>query len=184
MSVTFSSLILFLVLKMGNIPSSSGGNKNTTVAVVTGFLALSSAGFAIVAWMFYDRINRATNLDNLKDSFQNIEQLNSAIDSMRKEIEELKALKSVRRQTSGEFDDNSSRKSSKVVRFKNKLSVISTSDETEYQSAWYVIIKPLIISINQLFHIVYFCSRSGNDSSDEFFDFSENDLEELEDDTK
>ena len=122
---------------MGNIPISngaSGGKHTTTVAVATGFLALSSAGFAFVAWMFYDRVNRATRLDNLKESFYNIEQLNSAIDSLRKEIEELKAIKSLKRQSSGD-DDTTSRKSSKVVRFKNKLSVIS-SDETEYQSAW------------------------------------------------
>lgn len=143
---------------MGNVPitngAGSGGKHSTTVAVATGFLALSSAGFALIAWLFYDRVNRATRLDSLKESFYNIEQLNSAIDSLRKEIDELKAIKSLRRQSSVD-DDTASRKSSKVVRFKNKLSVIS-SDETEYQSAW-----------------------SGNDSSEEFFDFDENDLEEL-----
>jgi len=122
---------------MGNVPISnagSGGKHSTTVAVATGFLALSSAGFAFIAWLFYDRVNRATRLDSLKESFYNIEQLNSAIDSLRKEIDELKAIKSLKRQSSVD-DDTASRKSSKVVRFKNKLSVIS-SDETEYQSAW------------------------------------------------
>jgi hypothetical protein len=62
------------------------------VVIILGGLVTSSSILAV--WFFYDRINRATRFDNLKETNCNIEQLNSAIDILRKEIEELKAASS------------------------------------------------------------------------------------------
>ena len=65
-------------------------SKPVVFAIFTG--VISGSSFAVF-WYFYERINRATRLDNLRETNYNIEQLNTEIDVLRKEIEELKAVK-------------------------------------------------------------------------------------------
>lgn len=129
-------------------------SKPAIYAIAIGFVSFTSSFTAF--WFFY-RINRATRLDNLRETSYNLEQLNSAIDGLRKEIEELKAAKSLKLDSnSGTDDDFKSTKSFKVVRFKNSLSYISSSSEVdEYQSAW---------------------SDNETSSAEEFFDFPENEM--------
>jgi len=145
-----------LVTKMGN--SSSGiGNRNTFIAV-TGIVTITS-GAAGLAWLFYKRINRATHFDVLTDKFHRIEELHSAIDDLRREIDELKANKELSKKSCSSVDGAVSSKRGKSVRFKKSLSILSSSDTeiTEYQSAW----------------------SEAEDSADEFYDFSENDEESI-----
>jgi len=140
---------------MGN--SSSGmGNKNTVIAL-TGIVTLTS-GAVSLGWLFYKRINRATHFDVLTDKFHKIEELHSAIDDLRKEIDELKASKELSRKSCSSVDGTSSKRG-KLVRFKKSLSVLSSSDTeiTEYHSAW----------------------SEADDSDDEFFDFIENHEESI-----
>ena len=66
---------------------------HTCVAVAKGFLALCSFGFAYVGWMFDVRLSRETRLHRSKESFYTTEQLRDAIDFLRKEINELDAIK-------------------------------------------------------------------------------------------
>lgn len=143
---------------MGNVASA---NNRTLVVISVTSAITASAGLAAL-WFLYYRVGRATGLDSLKENFH-IEQLNSAIDALRKEIEELKTIKlytSHSKSVDGDFETISSR-SSKVVRFKKTLSYVSLASESEYQSAW---------SDNQ----------STTTSNEEFFDFPENDvIEEL-----
>ncbi|XP_046632221.1 regulator of microtubule dynamics protein 2-like [Daphnia pulicaria] len=122
------------------------------VVIILGGLVTSSSILAV--WFFYDRINRATRFDNLKETNCNIEQLNSAIDILRKEIEELKAASSKVDLNIEKDEDCKSKKSFKVVRFKNTLSYMSSTSDVEYQSAW----------------------SDNEGSTEEFFDFPENDL--------
>jgi hypothetical protein len=122
------------------------------VVIILGGLVTSSSILAV--WFFYDRINRATRFDNLKETNCNIEQLNSAIDILRKEIEELKAASSKVDLNNEKDEDCKSKKSFKVVRFKNTLSYMSSTSDVEYQSAW----------------------SDNEGSTEEFFDFPENDL--------
>ncbi len=122
------------------------------VFIILGGLVTSSS--ILVVWFFYDRINRATRFDNLKETNCNIEQLNSAIDILRKEIEELKAASSKVDLNNEKDEDCKSKKSFKVVRFKNTLSYMSSTSDVEYQSAW----------------------SDNEGSTEEFFDFPENDL--------
>lgn len=132
---------------MGN--TSSAQNKTVLVATVAGIVTLGSG--AISLWLLYDRLNRATRLDSLKENLYNIEQLHSAIDTLRREIEELKAAKLIKSQQSVE-EEIVSKKSAKVVRFSKTNSYLSSSD-TEYLSAW---------------------SENG-ESSDDFYDLPEDD---------
>ncbi|KAK4037826.1 putative Regulator of microtubule dynamics protein 2/sw [Daphnia magna] len=120
---------------------------------VFGILAgLISSSLAI--WLFYERISRATRLDSLKETNYNIAQLHSAIDSLRKEIEDLKATKSLKTDLNSEIDEDSkSKKSFKVVRFKKTLSYLSSTSDADYQSAW----------------------SDCEGQTEEFFDFPEND---------
>lgn len=137
---------------MGNV-ASSGSNKPLVIAAIASAIA-TSTGFAAL-WFIYYRLGRATGFDNLKENFHNIEQLHSAIDALRKEIEELKAIQLTGTQSSdGDFETISS-KSAKVVRFRKTLSYVSLGGESEYMSAW---------SDNQ-----------STTSNEEFFDFPEND---------
>ena len=122
-------------------------SKPVVFAIFTG--VISGSSFAVF-WYFYERINRATRLDNLRETNYNIEQLNTAIDVLRKEIEELKAVK-----LSKSDEDSTSKKSFKMVRFKNTLSYMSSASDTDYQSAW---------------------SDNETSSNEEFFDFPENEL--------
>lgn len=132
------------------------GNKisvdSKPIIVILSGLVTSSSVLAI--WFFYDRINRATRLDNLKETNCNVEQLNSAIDILRKEIEELKAASSKVYLNNENDEDCKSKKSFKVVRFKNTLSYMSSTSDVDYQSAW----------------------SENEGSTEEFFDFPENDL--------
>lgn len=127
-----------------------GNRAVTAILAVTGVLTVSS-GIAGLVWWFYQRLNRATRLDSLKDGFQNVEQLYTTIETLRRDIEELKASKSSLKSTyNGSEGGTTSSKRTKLVRFKKTASVVSL-DETEYQSVW----------------------SGTEDSSDEFFDFSE-----------
>ena len=132
------------------------GNKisvdSKPIIVIISGLVTSSSVLAI--WFFYDRISRATRLDNLKETNCNVEQLNSAIDILRKEIEELKAASSKVYLNNENDEDCKSKKSLKVVRFKNTLSYMSSTSDVDYQSAW----------------------SDNEGSTEEFFDFPENDL--------
>ncbi len=131
----------------------SVNSKPVVFAIFAGIISGSSlAAF----WYFYERINRATRLDNLRETNYNIEQLNTAIDTLRKEIEELKAVNSSKANLQNIIndEDTKSKKSIKMVRFKNTLSYLSSASDTDYQSAW---------SDNEA-------------SSEEFFDFPENEL--------
>lgn len=132
----------------------SVNSKPVVFAIFAGIISGSS--FAAF-WYIYERINRATRLDNLRETNYNIEQLNTAIDTLRKEIEELKAVKSSNKADLQNIiidEDTKSKKSIKMVRFKNTLSYLSSASDTDYQSAW---------SDNEA-------------SSEEFFDFPENEL--------
>ena len=129
---------------------------STSVLAVVGLITVSS-GVAGLVWWFYKRLNQATRMEALKDNFYNIEQLYSTIETLRRDIEELKAIKSVKDAS----QDNETEKSTsgrKTVRFKKTTSVLSSTD-TEYQSAW----------------------SGAEDSSEEFYDFSETD--DLQEDT-
>lgn len=129
-------------------------SKPAIYAIAVGFVSFTSSFAAF--WFFY-RVNRATRLDNLRETSYNVEQLSSAIEVLRKEIEELKAAKSSKLDSnSGIDEDFKSTKSCKVVRFKNSLSYLSSSsDVEEYQSAW---------------------SDNETLSAEEFFDFPENEI--------
>lgn len=129
-------------------------SKPAVLAITVGFLSFSSS---LAAFYFFYRINRATRLDNLRETNYNIEHLNTAIDILRKEIEELKAAKSLQvHSNNGTEEDTKSAKFQKVVRFKSSLSYLSSSsDALEYQSAW---------------------SDNEGSSVEEFFDFPENDI--------
>lgn len=129
-------------------------SKPVVFAIFTG--VISGSSFAVF-WYFYERINRATRLDNLRETNYNIEQLNTAIDVLRKEIEELKAVKSSKSDLNNGLsdEDSKSKKSFKMVRFKNTLSYMSSASDTDYQSAW---------------------SDNETSSNEEFFDFPENEL--------
>lgn len=121
------------------------------IVILSGLVTSSSV---LVIWFFFDRINRATRLDNLKETNCNVEQLNSAIDILRKEIEELKAASSKVYLSNENDEDYKSKKSFKVVRFKNTPSYMSSTSDVDYQSAW----------------------SDNEGSNEEFFDFPENDL--------
>ena len=138
---------------MGNTSWALNGIANKSAFIVlTGIVTLSSGAIGL-AWLFYKRVNRATHFDASTAQFYNIEELHSAIDDLRKEIEELKANKVLLQKSCGSSVTDLSSKPPKSVRFKRTLSVLSSSDTevTEFQSAW-----------------------SGDDSGDEFFDFFEN----------
>lgn len=120
-----------------------------------GLLAgLISSSSLLAIWLFYERISRATRLDSLKETNFNVAQLNSAIDSLRKEIEDLKTTKSLKFDQNSEIDEDSkSKKSFKVVRFKKTPSYLSSTSDADFQSAW----------------------SDSEGPSEEFFDFPEND---------
>lgn len=140
---------------MGNISSAY----TKPLAVISIASAITASTGLAALWFLYYRVGHATGIDNLKDNFHNIEQLHSAIDALRREIEELKEIQLSTNQsksTDGDFETVSSR-SAKVVRFKKTLSYMSHASESEYLSIW---------SDNQ----------STTTSNDEFFDFPENDM--------
>lgn len=129
-------------------------NRPAAYVIVAGIVSFSSSFAAL--W-FYSRMGQAMRLDNLRETDYSVEQLNTVVDILRKEIEELKASQSSKLMSSNPVEkDNKSTtsKSTKSVRFSKSLSYLSSSDvEYEFQSAW-----------------------SDNDaSSEEFFDFPEND---------
>lgn len=133
---------------MGNTVSSN--NRPLFFAISAGFVSCSSL---LVMWFAYERINRATRLDNLRETNYNIEQLNTAIDTLRKEIAELKAGKSLKSNFGEVEEEFVPRKSGKVVRFKSSLSYLSSTSDADFHSAW----------------------SENESSSDEYFDFPEND---------
>lgn len=109
---------------MGNVSSSI--SRPSTAALLASFLITS--GFA-TAYLFYVRINRATRLDNLREKCYKLEH---ALDVLREEIEELKALKRLKADRGCDEEVVSK----KAFREKSgKRSMLSTT-ETEYQSAW------------------------------------------------
>ena len=135
-----------LVTKMSS-NSLLSSKATTAILAVTGILTVSS-GVAGLVWWFYHRLNRATRMDALKENIYNIEQLYSTIETLRKEIEELKSVKSSK--SLCESEPGTSFKRTKSVRFKKTNSVLSSCD-SEYYSAW----------------------SGTEDSSDEFYDFSD-----------
>ena len=122
--------------------------------VIAGVVSFSSS---FAAFWFYNRMSQAMRLDNLRETDYSVEQLNTVVDILRKEIEELKAMQPLKCEINSQLTEKDNKsttsKSTKSVRFSKSLSYKSSSDvEYEFQSAW---------SDNEV-------------SSEEFFDFPEN----------
>lgn len=67
---------------MGNTMSSAISSRSVaTTAIVTSVMLTS--GCAGLAWLFYLRVSRATQLDHVGAQCHNLEQLNAAIDALR-----------------------------------------------------------------------------------------------------
>ena len=124
-----------------------------------GIVAVSSGICSFVLW-YRHRASQEARLKSINDSIRHVQQLYTTIEALRKEVEELKAARAAEAEEKRlervdsaplQSEAGSSRRG-KVVRFRRTASVLSSTD-SEYLSAW----------------------STNEDSSEEFFDFSEGD---------